>query len=110
MGNPFYFNEAIQGERDKSVAAFNDLIRRIEVSNAYPGDKMLEDYRCAHGLSIASGNFDSETFKADISALMDICKTDKPIALVCHCAPLSCHGYAIRDLLIRLTNKKSNNN
>ena len=75
LGNPFYFNNAIQGERDKSVAAFNDLICRIEVSNDYPGDKMLEDYRCAHGLSIASGKFDSETFKADISALMDICKT-----------------------------------
>ena len=110
LGNPFYFNNAIQGERDKSVAAFNDLICRIEVSNDYPGDKMLEDYRCAHGLSIASGKFDSETFKADISALMDICKTDKPIALVCHCAPQNCHGYVIRDLLIRLANKQSNNN
>ena len=66
MGNPFTFNKAIQGERDKSVAAFNDLICRIEVSNEYAGDKMLEDFRCAHGLSIASGNFDPETFKADI--------------------------------------------
>lgn len=110
MGNPFEFNKAIQGEREKSVAAFNDLICRIETSNDYPGDKMLEDFRCAHGLSIASRTFDSENFKADISALVDICKTGKPIALVCHCAPLSCHGYAIRDLLIRLTNKRSNNN
>ena len=109
MGNPFYFNEAIQGERYKSVAAFNDLICKIEVSNEYVGDKMLEDLRCSHGLSIASGTFDQETFKADISALLDTCKTGKPIALVCHCAPQNCHGYVIRDLHIRLTNKKSNN-
>ena len=109
LGNPFPFNKAIQGERDKCVAAFNDLICRIEVSNEYAGDKMLEDFRCAHGLSITSDKFDPETFKADIGALLDICKTGRPIALVCHCAPQNCHGYAIRDLLIRLANKKSNN-
>jgi hypothetical protein len=109
LGNPFPFNKAIQGERDKSVAAFNDLICRIEVSNEYAGDKMLEDFRCSHGLSIASGTFDQETFKADISVLLDICNSGKPLALVCHCAPHNCHGYVIRDLLVRLTNKKSNN-
>jgi hypothetical protein len=109
LGNPFPFNKAIQGERDKCVAAFNDLICRIEVSSEYAGDKMLEDLRCAHGLSIASDRFDQETFKADISALLDICKSGKPLALVCHCAPQNCHGYVIRDLLVRLTNKKSNN-
>ena len=110
MGNPFYFSNAVQGERDKSVAAFNDLICRIEVSNEYAGDKMLEDIRCAHGLSIAPGTFDQETFKADITTLLEICHSGKPIALVCHCAPQNCHGYAIRNLLIRLTNKQSNNN
>ena len=109
MGNPFIHNNT-QGERDDACTAFTELIHKLEDSSD-PNDvtppQLLNDIRSFHGLSIAPAQFDLPTFKRDVNRILEMCKAGKPVALVCHCAPSNCHGYALRQLLIRFTNMQN---
>ena len=113
MGNPFIHNDAIQGERDGACTAYAELIHKLGESsdpNEATPSQLLHEIRSFHGLSIPPAQFDLPTFKRDVNRVLEMCKAGKPVALVCHCAPQNCHGYALRQLLIRFTNLQGNTN
>jgi hypothetical protein len=113
MGNPFIHNDAIQGERDSACSAYAELIHKLEESsdpNEATPPQLLHDIRSFHGLSTLPAQFDLPTFKRDVNRILEMCKAGQPVALVCHCAPKNCHGYALRQLLIRFTNVQGNTN
>ena len=55
-------------------------------------------------------NSTCQTFKRDVNRILEMCKAGKPVALVCHCAPQNCHGYAITRPTDPLHQQESNNN